>query len=194
METKMATVQTDGSSATTRSSTRNNRGVATNAGSKSSVLQNNALGTKDLGVFGSKVISNANSDYADPALTSGIFANNNQKPISIKYTSVLAGTVSNSFLKGGASDLASRRSIHRQEKVRSTRFTTAYRAGYWNIYTGEYTTPPTTAVDNFWGATTGSSATSTDVAASVTRTAPGDLTYKLGSKTPVSVGYSPKNT
>lgn len=190
----MATVQTNGSSPTTKSSTRNNRGVAINAGSRSSVLQNNPLGTTKLGVFGSTVISNANNDYADPALSGGTFANNNQKPISMKYTSVLAGTVSNSFLKGGASDLGSRRSIHRQEKVRTTRATTAYRAGYWNIYTGQYTTPPTTVVDNFWGATTGSSGVSTDNAASVTRTTPGDLTYKLGSKTPVSVGYSAKTT
>jgi hypothetical protein len=191
----MATVQTDGSSAVTTSSTVNNGGTAINVGSTSTVLDNRSLGRDSQGVFGSTVISNAVVDYADLALPSGTFAYNNAEPIGIKLTDTLAGSVSNTFLRGGASDLGSRRSVHRQEKVRTTRTTTAIRAGYWNIYSGTWNTNPTTAVDNFWDiANDTTSATSTDEAASPTRSVPGELTYKLGQPAPVSVDYSAKNS
>lgn len=196
----MATVQIDGSSAVTGnywtgSSTKNNHGVAINVGSASSVLSTRALGRDDQGVFGSKVVSDAVVDYADPALSGGVFAYNNNKPVGVKLTSTLAGSVSNTFLRSGASDLASRRSIHRQEKVRSTRFATAFRNGNFNLYTGKYSPAATTAVDAFWDvANDTTSSTSTDNAATPTRTAPGELTYKLGQAAPVSAVYSAKNT
>jgi|694.fasta_scaffold60647_8 hypothetical protein len=191
----MATVQTDGSTAVTRTSTVNNGGTAINVGSSSTVLDNRSLGRDNQGVFGSTVVSNASKDYADLALASGTFAYNNAEPIGVKLTDTLAGSVSNTFLRSGGSDLGSRRSIHRQEKVRTTRTTTAIRAGYWNIYSGTWNTTPTTAVDNFWDiANDTTSATSTDEAATPTRGTPGELTYKLGQETPVSVDYSAKNT
>ena len=190
----MATVQTDGSSAVTNSSTKNNHGVAMNVGSGSSALSNKTLGRDDQGVFGSKVVSNAVIDYANPALSGGTFAYNNQTPIAPRLTTTLAGSVSNTFLRSGASDLVSRRSIHRQEKVRSNRFTTAFRNGNFNLYTGKYSSV-TTAVDNFWDiANDTTSATSTDNAATPTRSTPGELTYKLGQPSPVSTAYSAKNT
>lgn len=189
----MATVQTDGSSAVTASSTVNDGGVAINVGSSASLLSNRALGRSDVSVFGSTVISDATIDYADPALSGGTFAYNNNEPIGVRLTDTLAGSVSNTFLRSGASDLSSRRSIHRQEKVRTNRFTTAIRAGYWNIYSGQWTTTPTTAVDNFWDiANDTTSATSTDQAASPSRNVPGELTYKLGQPVPVSVDYAAK--
>lgn len=189
----MATVQTDGSSAVTASSTVNDGGVAINVGSSASLLSNRALGRSDVSVFGSTVISDATIDYADPALSAGTFAHNNNEPIGVRLTDTLAGSVSNTFLRSGASDLTSRRSIHRQEKVRTNRFTTAIRAGYWNIYSGQWTTTPTTAVDNFWDiANDTTSATSTDQAASPSRDVPGELTYKLGQPVPVSVDYAAK--
>lgn len=196
MEIKiMATVQTNGSSPVTKASTANNGGTAMNAGSSSTVLKNKTLGRDNQNVFGSKVVSDAVIDYADPALSSGTFAYNNTKPIATRITTTLAGSVSNSFLRSGGSDLGSRRSIHRQEKVRTTRTTTAIRAGYWNIYTGRWTTSPTTAVDSFWDiANDTTSATSTDNAADPTRSVPGELTYKLGQKVPVSTTYSAKNS
>jgi hypothetical protein len=79
--------------------------------------------------------------------------------------------------------------------VRTTRTTTAIRAGYWNIYTGTWSTTPTTAVDNFWDiANDTTSSTSTDQAATPTRSVPGELTYKLGQPSPVSVDYPAKTT
>jgi len=188
----MATVQVDGVSAATKQTTRNNRGVAVNVGSTSSVLSNQSLGRKNQTVFASTVIDN---NVSDPALSGGTFAYNNNKPIAVRLTSTLAGSVSNTFLRSGASDLTSRRSIHRQEVVRSTRTSTAFRAGYFNLYNGMWTTTPTTAIDPFWDISNDdTSATSTDQAATPTRVAPGELTYKLGQKTPVSVVYSAKNT
>jgi hypothetical protein len=193
MENNMATVQINGSSAVTATSTRNNHGTAINVGT-SSLLSNQSLGREDSTVFGSTVVSNATNDYADPALSEGTFAFNNNRPIAVKVTSSLAG-VSNTFLRSGASDLGSRRSIHRQEKVRTTRTSTAIRAGSWNIYTGRWTSTPTTAVDAFYSISEGdTSATSTDEAASPSRAVPGELTYKLGQKVPVSVDYPAKNT
>lgn len=191
----MATVQVDGSSAVTRTSTVNNGGTAINVGSSSTILDNRALGANNQTVFGSTVVSNAVVDYADPALSGGTFAYSNNRPTAVKLTTTLAGSVSNTFLRSGASDLGSRRSIHRQEKVRTTRTTTAIRAGYWNIYTGTWSTTPTTAVDNFWDiANDTTSSTSTDQAATPTRSVPGELTYKLGQPSPVSVDYPAKTT
>lgn len=194
MEITMATVQVDGSSPVTKATTVNNGGTAINAGT-STVLESRPLGSANLGVFGSKVVSDAVVDYADPALSSGTFAYNNSRPIGIKLTDTLAGSVSNTFLRSSASDLGSRRSIHRQEKVRTNRFTTAFRAGYFNLYTGQWSTTPTTAVDAFWDiANDTTSSTSTDNAATPTRSVPGELTYKLGQQAPVSVSYSAKNS
>lgn len=191
----MATVQVDGSSAVTRTSTLNNGGTAINVGSSSTILNNRALGANNQTVFGSTVVSNAVVDYANPALSGGTFAYSNNRPTAVKLTTTLAGSVSNTFLRSGASDLGSRRSIHRQEKVRTTRTTTAIRAGYWNIYTGTWSTTPTTAVDNFWDiANDTTSSTSTDQAATPTRSVPGELTYKLGQPSPVSVDYPAKTT
>lgn len=190
----MATVQIDGSSAVTATSTRNNHGSAINVGS-STLLSNQALGRAESSVFGSTVVSNATNDYADPVLSEGTFAFNNNRPIAIKVTNTLAGSVSNTFLLSGASDLNSRRSIHRQEKVRTTRTSTAIRAGSWNIYTGRFTSTPTTAVDAFYSISGGTtSSTSTDEAATPSREIPGELTYKLGQKLPVSVDYVAKNS
>jgi hypothetical protein len=195
MEYKMATIQTDGLSAVTASSTKNNHGTAINIGSSASLLNNRSLARPDIDVFGSTVVSDAVIDYANPALSSGIFAHNNTSPVAVRLTTTLAGSVNNSFLRSGASDLNSRRSIHRQEKVRTNRITTAIRAGYWNIYTGTWSTTPTTAVDSFWDiANDTTSSTSTDQAATPTRTVPGELTYKLGQPVPVSVDYPAKNS
>ena len=194
MENNMATVQINGSSAVTATSTRNNHGSAINVGS-SVLLSNQALGRAQSSVFGSTVVSNATNDYANPVLDAGTFAFNNNRPVAMKVTSTLAGSVSNTFLQSGASDLGSRRSIHRQEKVRTTRTSTAIRAGSWNIYTGRFTSTPTTAVDAFYSISGGTtSATSTDEAANPSRSVPGELTYKLGQPVPVSVDYSAKNS
>lgn len=189
----MATVQSDGSSAVTETSTVNNGGVSKNVGT-SSILTNSALGTPDRGgVFGSTPVDDATVDYADKALSAGTFKSENQRGVIQKVTSSLAGGVSNDFLTHAADDVSNARSIARQEVVTTTRTSTAIRAGNWNEYTGSWSTPPTTATDPFYNiANDNTQATSTDEAASPTRGVPGELTYKLGQPVPVSVDYDAK--
>ena len=191
----MATVQTDGSTAVTASSTVNNGGVGKNVGT-STILTDRALGTPDRGgVFASTPVDGATIDYADKALSAGTFKSENQRGVIQRVTNELAGGVSNDFLTHSADDVSNARSIARQEVVTTTRTTTAIRAGNWNEYSGTWSTDPTTATDAFWDiANDTTSATSTDEAATPTRNVPGELTYKLGQQGPVSVDYSAKNT
>lgn len=166
-----------------------NGGVAARVGSVSTLLDNVQVSRHNKEVFASTVLDNS---VADKAVSAGTFAFNNQAPISKKVTTSLAG-VSNTVLRSAASQPGLIRGIHRQEKVRTRRLTTAIRAGHWNIFSGTFSTTPTTAVDLFWdnaGNTT--SATSTDQAASPTRAAPGELVYKTGKLAPVLDDYDSK--
>jgi hypothetical protein len=184
----MAAIQANGSGSVTSSSTNNNGGSVLSGGT-TSYLNTVALGYSDVGVFGTTPVDN---NTADKALSSGTFAYNNLSPIAPKVTDTIAGVASD-VLATSANRPSLTRSIHRQEKVRTRRLTTAIRAGYWNIYSGLWTTNPTNAVDNFWdnaGDTT--SSTSTDQAASPSRSNPGELTYKTGAKVPVNDDYKAK--
>jgi len=73
------------------------------------------------------------------------------------------GLVSNQF-----GNLGVKRSIHYLENIRTVRTATAIRAGYWNIYTGVWSTTPTAATD----------ALGNDHAARPTYAIPGELTYR----------------
>lgn len=166
-----------------------NGGAAAKIGTSSTKLDNVGVSRYNKEVFASTVKDNS---VADKALSAGTFAYNNQSPVAPKVTTSLAG-VSNTVLRSAADQPGLVRSIHRQEKVRTTRTGTAIRAGYWNIYSGSWSTTPTTAVDAFWdnaGNTT--SSTSTDQAASPTRAAPGELVYKTGKLAPVLDDYDSK--
>ncbi len=173
---------------TQNSGSVNNRGTVTRGGSVASGKLNNvSVARFNTGnVFNSTPIDNSS---ADGALSAGTFAYNNNRPTAQRYTTLISG-VSNSILLNGADVPSLVRSIARSETIRTRRTTTAIRAGYFNIYTGLFTTPPTAAVDNWWsisGNTT--SATSTDVAASPTRAVPGRLVYKTSKLNPVVDSY-----
>lgn len=187
----MATVQTDGSSTVTSSSTQNNGGTFTAAGSSTSaVLSAQKSATEIVSAFGSVVYD---GNDADKALSAGTFSYNNQKPTGMKVSSTLSGT-SNTFLRSGANDTNNRRSIHKLEKVRTRRLTSAIRSNKWNKFTGEWDSGyPVVAVDNFWdiAASTGV-ATSTDQAAAPTMSIPGELVYKGGNPNPVLADYKAK--
>ena len=165
--------------------TRNNGGVAVNTGS-SSILSSVKLGLLDAPV--SSVVINGTD--TDPALSGGVFAYNNQKPIAKRLTTTLA-TTSNSVLLSGALVPSQIRSVNKIQSVITNKFTTAIRAGYFNIYNckfvntntgGAYTVP--SATDTF----------ATDNAANPTRDVPGSLVYTIGSKEPVSANYSKKTS
>jgi len=173
----MATQQVNGS-AVTSTSTRNNGGAVIKAGTSATLVDNVALGYSNVGVFGSSVADGTNTDKA---LSAGTFSFNNQSPIAKRVTTTLSG-VSNTYLQSGAAKPGIIRSIHKLEVVRTRRLTTAIRAGYWNIYSGSFTAPPTVAVDSF----------ASDDAASPSRSAPGELTYMTGSVVPVQDDYAEK--
>ena len=192
----MASIQQNGSN-TTAQSTKNVGGAAINIGSSTTLVDNVGLGGSNVGVFGSVVVRDTitANDYAAVASSgSNNFAFNNQSPITMKYTTSIAGT-GNAFLQSGANVPSLTRSIHKLETVRTRRLTTAIRAGEWNIYTGQFANDPTVAVDNWWSIGDGAtSVSSTDDSANPSREVPGELTFKLGLQTPVSVDYKPKNS
>ena len=173
---------------TQNSGSVNNRGTVTRGGSVASGKLNNvSVARFNTGnVFNSTPIDNSS---ADEALAAGTFAYNNNRPTAQRYTTLISG-VSNTILLSGADVPSLVRSIARSETIRTRRTTTAIRAGYFNIYTGLFTTPPTAAVDNWWSISANTtSATSTDVAASPTRAVPGRLVYKTGKLNPVVDSY-----
>lgn len=189
----MATIQQGGSAVVgtywTGTSTNNDHGTAVNVGASATVLETRTLGASNVGVFASTPYDGGS---ADEALSAGTFAYNNKRPIAQKLTTTISG-VSNTTLRSGANDQSSLRVIHRQEKVRTNRFCTAFRAGQFNLYTGKYSPAATDAVDAFWdnaGNTT--SSTSTDQAATPTRAVPGELVYKTGKLAPVMDNYKAK--
>lgn len=186
----MATVQTDGSSSVTATSTKNNGGSFTVSGTTTSAILESQKSSYQSDVFGSVVY---NGDDADKALSAGTFAYNNQKPTGMKVTNTLSG-VSNTFLVSAANDTDNARSIAKLEKIRTRRITTAIRANKWNQYTGEWDSGyPVNAVDNFWNiATASGSATSTDQAAAPSMSVPGELVYKGGNPVPVLADYKAK--
>lgn len=197
---KPYSLQQNGSETTgsywTGTSTKNRGGAVINVGSTTALVDNLALGTANLGAFGSRVVQDTvtSGDYAAVASSGSTnFAYNNQKPIAMRYTTSIAGT-GNTVLQSASNTPSLTRSIHRQEVVRSRRLTTAIRAGYWNIFSGQFSTAPTVAVDNTWSNSAGATvATSSDDSANPSRTAPGELTIKLGQQVPVNSGYKPKN-
>lgn len=172
---------------TKNSGSVNNRGTVTRGGSVASGKLNNvSVARFNSSVFNSTPIDNAS---ADEALYAGTFAYNNNRPTAQRYTTLISG-VSNTILRSGADVPSLIRSIARSETIRTRRTTTAIRAGYFNIYTGLFTTPPTAGVDNWWSiAGNATSPTSTDVAASPSRTTPGRLVYKTSKLNPVIDSY-----
>ena len=121
-------------------------------------------------------------DDTDEALSASVIAYNNQRPVAMRLTTEISGQ-SNTFLRSGANVPGQLRSINKRESFKVSRIATAIRAGYWNIYSGTWSTPPTSATES----------PGNDVAASPTRSAPGDLVFRTGQSLPVrNQDYKPK--
>ena len=161
---------------------KNNGGSVINAGTDYETFP--VLGARlnsnrsNIDVFGSTVVEGVNTVSA---LDFGLFASINSI-VARKVSRILAGTIDNAVLLSGASVPGLVRSIHKLETLRTTRQSTAFRAGQFNLYTGRYNPAPTVAVDSL----------TTDAAATPTRSVPGKLVYKLGGAVPVEVNYKPK--
>lgn len=171
----MSTANTSGSDYTTPpnltgSGSVNNGGTSTRITS-TSLLRNVAVSKDNTGVFGSTVID---GDDTDKPIAGGTIAHNHVKPISQKITTEIAGQ-STSILSNSANNPAQLRSINKREDYRSPGTATAIRAGYFNLYTGTFSTSPTPV----------SETPGTDTAATVTRSSPGDLVFRTGAKLPV---------
>ncbi len=175
----MATEQ-QGGGAVTATSTVNNGGTAINVGT-STILDSQALGSPDVGVFASTPIDN---DEADKALSGGTFAFENERGIIVRVTNTLAGGVSNTFLQSAGDDVANARSINQVSGIYITDETSAIRAGAWNAYSGEFSPAVTGELTDF----------GVDEAANPTRSVPGELAYMDGSPNPTTDEYSKKNT
>ena len=188
MEIKMATAKVNGSNYSVQPNRKgsgavNNGGVATKTGT-STKLNSVKISRFNTVVFASTVLDN---DSADEAVSAGSFAYNNQRPVAKRLPSTRGG-VSSTVLRSGASVPSLTRSIHKMETVRTRRLTAAIRANKYNRFTGEWDSGfPVVAADNWFNpATNSSSSTTTDTAATPTRSRPGQLTYKMGNPVPVS--------
>jgi hypothetical protein len=165
----------------------NNGGTALNAGTDfeiDPVLTNRLNSSRsDLGVFGSAVVQ---GDAVTTSTSSPYFAEVNE---------VLAKRVSatnvNDVLLSGAADPVNRKSILRMEAVRTTLWSTAFRADKFSLYTGKFQAGyPQVANDD---AMVTSGGVYQDHAADPTRSVPGELVYRTGAKVPVSADYKAKN-
>lgn len=179
----MSSIQQNGSATTgnywSGSSTNNNHGTAKNAGTVSSVLENSTLGAVNVGVFGSTVIDGTDTDKA---ISGGTIAHNHVKPLTAKVTTELGG-VSNTALKTTANVPSQLRSINKRESYKSSGYATAFRAGYFNLYTGKFSPAPTPVTET----------PGTDNAATPTRSVPGTMRFKTGAPVAVEQDYSAKN-
>ena len=183
----MATIQQGGSSVTgnywSGTSTKNNSGAALR------IKTTTKLSTVASGLntpTGSIVID---GDDTNKSLTSGTFAYNNNKPVAKRLTVALA-TVNKTFLQSGAARPELVVSVNKIETVDTRAIATAIRSGYWNIYTGKFTTDPTVSYDTMHKSVSGTSVI--DVAANVSRSSTGRLTYMLGAGNAVKRSYDSK--
>ena len=103
-------------------------------------------------------------------LVDGRFASMTAATWIIKGYTMTPATVAGTFYTYGINPV-NKRSIHKLEAIRTERVATAIRAGYWNIYTGSWTTAPTVANDI--------GDAGTDEAATPTRAIPGELVYRV---------------
>jgi hypothetical protein len=188
----MATVQIDGSSAVTSTSTVNDGGVmkANGGNVTGALLSTNATANPDVGVFASTVVSGVNTAGA---VDGGEFAHSHQTPISFLMTTELGGLASTA-LRSPADVNAYVRNPAPLEVLRTRRLTTAIRAGEWNIYTGEWGTDPTVAVDSWWSISAGSGVSDVpDTAATPSQDVPGYLHFIAPNmNTVTSTTYKPR--
>jgi hypothetical protein len=94
-----------------------------------------------------------------------------------------------------ANNPAQLRAINKVESIKGNGTATAIRAGYFNIYTGQFSTNPTPVTVYPTGVpTTNQVWVGNDDAATPTRSAPGELVFRTGAKLPVrDRDYSAKN-
>lgn len=170
-------------------SVKNRGGSAMNSGSDLDI--NGVIGSRPqstrthLGAFGSTVVD---GESVDKALLLGEFAQLGDV-IGQKVTKLLAG-MPNNVLVSCAADPVRRRSIARLEAVRTTLWSTGFRANKFSLFTGKFESGyPQVSVDDAMVVVGG---VYQDQAANPTRAVPGELVYRTGAKVPVMANYAAK--
>jgi hypothetical protein len=130
------------------------------------------------GVHGSTVLDLSDTD---PALSAGVFAYSNNRPLGKRLVNSLA-TVASTALRYTANRPALMRSINKRESYKSSGVATAFRAGAYNLYTGKFNPAPTPVVET----------PGVDNAANVSRSNTGSLIYRTGAKLAKTQSYNSK--
>jgi len=154
--------------AKTTESFRNNGGAAINVGTpnNSPISSNLKSKANDLGVFGSTPVRS--EDVQDALLAPFNNLNDLTDTLNTLYQTPVPSLT---------------KSIHKTESSTSLQYTTAFRNGYYNMYTGKFLVAPTVSSDSFGN----------DDAARPSRDVPGELVYRTGAKRPVEADYPSKN-
>jgi len=154
--------------AKTTESFRNNGGAAINVGTpnNSPISSNLKSKANDLGVFGSTPVRS--EDVQDALLAPFNNLNDLTDTLNALYQTPVPSLT---------------KSIHKTESSTSLQYTTAFRNGYYNMYTGKFLVAPTISSDSFGN----------DDAARPSRDVPGELVYRTGAKRPVEADYPSKN-
>jgi len=151
----------------------NNRGTVTRGGSLASgQLTNVRVSRYNTTVFASTVLDNS---WANKAVNGGTFAHVDNNGIIMRYNPELAG-VDSTVLRSASNFPGLTRSIHKLEIYRTTKTASGIRANKYNRYTGQWDGGYPQVVTDTPG---------TDIAATPSRTSPGQLVYKLGQPVPI---------
>jgi len=130
--------------------------------------------------------------------TAGAIFNSGEQVIMVAQTDI-AGDTTITTLQGGQSNSANEAYSPLQRTALRTFFLkTAVRAGNWNVFTGAFSSGPTSAVSGAWDIAASADdaadmrAAGTDAAANPTQDAPGQVVFRDGSPNPVQTGYGPR--
>tara|TARA_R110002020_G_scaffold162955_1_gene348885 strand:+ start:163 stop:876 length:714 start_codon:yes stop_codon:yes gene_type:complete len=172
------TVQTDGTSAVTSSSTKNDAGIIRHAGTIDSTQGAPGYTSKDIGtlsnasnVHGSTVASGTHTERASATRTVGFDINKGDAQVrmvgNVDYDSsssnrngFTVATVSSTAMRGGASDFGQRRNVHSIHAIRTVHNAEAIRDGLWNEYgiagqRNNWESAPTANASGLWDGASG---------------------------------------
>ena len=181
----MAIVQSDGSTAVTSTSSKNNAGIIRHAGTIDSTQGAPGFTSKDLGtlsnasnVHGSTVASGTDATRAvtgdDPTFGMNkadaqirMVGQVNYDSTSSNRNAFTVAGESKTVMRGGASDFGQRRNVHSIETVRTFHYAQAVRDGLWNEYgipgqLNNWESAPTANASGLWDNAAGTVAAADD--------------------------------
>ena len=181
----MAIVQSDGSTAVTSTSSKNNAGIIRHAGTIDSTQGAPGFTSKSLGtlsnasnVHGSTVASGTDATRAvtgdDPTFGMNkadaqirMVGQVNYDSTSSNRNAFTVAGESKTVMRGGASDFGQRRNVHSIETVRTFHYAQAVRDGLWNEYgipgqLNNWESAPTANASGLWDNAAGTVAAADD--------------------------------